>query len=189
MDKKELRKQLKAQRNGFSVEKVARASELVCQQILGSESYKKAETILGYLAFGKELNIDKVLQQALRAGKKVYVPHIISAIEFDAVELQGFTDFLYDRYGIRSVAEPKPLQDLAELDLVLVPAVAFARDGNRLGMGAGYYDRFLHKCPQAFKLGVAYEELLQEQLPTDEYDIAVDMLVTESELLTINKKE
>lgn len=189
MDKIELRKQLKAQRSSFSVDKVAQASESVCQKILASEAYKKAGTILGYLAFGKELNIDKVLQQALRAGKKVYVPHITTATEFEAVELQGFTDFLYDRYGIRSVAEPKPLQDLGELDLVLVPAVAFARDGNRLGMGAGYYDRFLHKCPQAFKLGVAYEELLQERLPIDEYDVAVDKLVTESELLKINKKE
>lgn len=187
MDKKELRKQLKAQRQAFSSEQVERSSQLVCQHILQSEAYKAAKCILGYLAFGKELNIDTVLQQALKEGKQVYVPDIVSATEFKAAELTGFDSFVYDRYGIRSMAEPIKHEEPAKLDLVLVPAVAFAKDGSRMGMGAGYYDRFLLKCPQAHKLGVGYEELLQEKLPTDEYDLPVDSLVTEVGLATIKK--
>lgn len=179
MDKKELRKQLKAQRNALSLEEVRSSSKLVTSFILESEVYKKAQHILGYLAFGKELNVDAVLLQALKDGKQVYVPHIISSTEFEAVKLESFQNLVLDCYGIRSVAESVKVLKPEKLDLVLVPAVAFAKDGSRLGMGAGYYDRFLLKCPQAVKLGMAYKALLQEKLPADAYDVPVQYLVTE----------
>jgi len=179
MDKKELRKKLKAQRNALTTEEVQHSSTLVCKHILESKAYKKAQYLLGYLAFGKELNVDIVLEQALKDGKRVYVPNIISATEFEAVELSDMHGFRLDRFGIRSVPEPLRVLDPAKLDLVLVPAVAFSRDGNRMGMGAGFYDRFLLKCPQAVKLGLAYKALLQEILPTDKYDVPLKYLVTE----------
>ena len=180
MEKKELRKALKAQRNALSTEEVARSSTFVCQHILANAAYQEAEHILGYLAFGKELSLDAVLEQALAEGKKVYVPHIISATEFVAVQLSSLQDLALDRYGIRCVKEPVKVLEPSKLDLVLVPAVAFARDGNRLGMGAGYYDRFLLKCLQAVQIGVAYAALLQDEVPTDAYDVPVPYLATES---------
>ncbi|MCQ2372454.1 MAG: 5-formyltetrahydrofolate cyclo-ligase [Phascolarctobacterium sp.] len=179
MDKIELRKQLKAQRNALSREQVELSSKLVCEHILASDTYRQAEKILGYLAFGKELLVDTVLRKALEDGKQVYVPHIISNTEFVLAELKSFENLALDRYGIRCVKEPFELGIAEQLDLVLVPAVAFAKDGNRMGMGAGYYDRFLLKCPQAKLFGIAYAALLQEALPKDQYDVAVPYLVTE----------
>lgn len=183
MDKHELRKQLKAKRSALTKEQQQSSSALVCGHILASEYYRKAKTILGYLAFGKELNVDAVLEQAIREGKRVYVPFIVSATEFRAVRLLGLENLVLDRYGIRTLNKPEEIIDPSKLDLVLVPAVAFAEDGSRLGMGAGYYDRFLLHCAQAEKLGIAYEGLLQKQLPIDEFDIPIELLVTESGII------
>jgi len=188
MDKTTWRKLLKAQRKAMTKEQVAISSRLVSEQILASTLYKKANSILGYLAFGQELNIDAVLKQALLEGKKVYVPYIISATEFVAAELRDMEHFDLDRYGIRSVRKPLSTMAPAELELILVPAVAFARDGMRMGMGAGYYDRFLPQAKQAVMLGIAYEALLQDKLPADEHDVAVQYLVTEGGLKAITPK-
>lgn len=180
LSKAEARKQLLKQRSAVSKAHGAASSASVCQHILTSEAYKNAQCILGYLAFGPELSIDAVLKQALLDGKCICVPQIISSTEFEAAKLKDMENFVLDRYGIRSV--PKPIVFVAseKIDLVLVPAVAFAKNGGRMGMGAGYYDRFLLRCKQAELLGVAYEELLQEELPLEEHDIAIPKIVTES---------
>lgn len=179
MDKVKLRRELKTRRNAFSPEQVIESSKQVCEHIRACAAYKEAKTILGYLAFGKELSLDLLLTQALEDEKKVFVPHIVSATEFVAAELKGMDDFALDRYGIRCLKEPIETIEPEKLDLILVPAVAFAKDGNRLGMGAGYYDRYLVQCPQALKIGVAYQALLQERLPKDRCDVAVPYIVTE----------
>lgn len=183
LNKAELRKELLSLRKALTSQQVCSSSELVAKNILNSSAYKKAQVILGYLAFGKELSIDIVLEQALRDGKLVYVPQIISSTEFEAVRLQSMSGFALDRYGIRSVAEPAERISPEAIELVLVPGVAFARDGSRLGMGAGYYDRFLRRAFQSRTIGVAYEALLQKELPMDEYDIYMQEIVTEQGLL------
>lgn len=145
-EKVELRKYFKRLRSQLTAEQAASGSLLTARQILACDAYRKASCIMGYLAFGNELSVDLVLQQALHDGKTVAVPLVQSATEMAPVQLQNMLNFELDRYGIRSVRQPAKLLQPQQLDLVLVPGVAFGRDGSRLGMGAGYYDRFL---PQA----------------------------------------
>lgn len=179
LEKKELRKTLLQLRNTVGRDHGALSSAKVCQHILKSAAYKKAQCILGYLAFGPELNVDEVLRQALRDGKRVCVPHIVSKTVFEAAVINDLEHFVLDRYGIRTVAEPVTEILPEQIDLILVPGVAFAKNGARMGMGAGYYDRFLLRAQQAQLLGVAYEELLQVSLPCDEHDVPIPYLVTE----------
>lgn len=179
-EKQELRKHLKALRNRLSTAQVSWSSEKIAQHILACDAYKNAKLIMGYLAFGKELSVDKVLLQALADGKKVVVPFITSPTEMEAAVFTGMENLCLDRFKIRCVAEPAQLIEPNAIDLVLVPGVAFGRDGSRMGMGAGYYDRFLRRSPQAVIIGIAYAALMQEQLPTDEYDIPVHYLVSET---------
>lgn len=141
---------------------------------------------MGYLAFSRELNIDAVLQVALNEGKQVYVPQIISATEMRPVRLYKLEQLVLDQYGIRSVAPPVETISPEELDLVLIPGLAFDRQGGRMGMGAGYYDRFLPHTKQAAWLGIAYDQLLQASLPQDAYDVPVPQLVTESGIINIS---
>ena len=184
--KTELRKRLKAERARLSVEQVALSSEQVSRHILACDAYRKAQCIMGYLAFGKELSVDAVLRAALAEGKKVVVPLVTSATEMVPVVLRNMEDFELDRYGIRSVREPAELCEAQAIDLVLVPGVAFDREGGRLGMGAGYYDRFLPQAQGAVLMGIAYDALLQQELPKDEYDVYMQLLASESGITTLS---
>ena len=186
MNKDELRKVLKGLRRQLTAEQVAQSSALVVQHILACDAYRKAQHIMGYLAFSNELNVDALLLEALAAGKQVYVPQIISATEMRPVRLHSLEQLERDRYGIRSVAPPVEVLDPAQLDLIIVPGLAFDRQGHRMGMGAGYYDRFLPQAKQAQWLAVAYEALLQEQLPQDDYDVPVPLICSEGGILHTN---
>ena len=129
--------------------------------------------------------MDLVLEAALAQGKTVAVPHIVSDTVFVPVRLKHLQDFELDRYGIRSVRPPLEVIKPEAFDLVLVPGVAFGRDGSRMGMGAGYYDRFLPQAKQAVVMGVAYDFLLQSSLPCDEHDVKMQCIVSESGIITL----
>lgn len=180
-----LRKALRQQRAQLTREQVAAASAAVARQILACDAFCKAKSVMGFLAFGKELSVDGVLEAALAMGKTVAVPHITSATSFEAVLLKNMQDFELDRYGIRSVRPPLEVLDPSCFDLVLVPGVAFGRDGSRMGMGAGYYDRFLPQASRALLMGVAYDCLLQDSLPNDEHDVKMQCIVSESGFITL----
>lgn len=179
MNKCELRKELKSLRNHFSQEQVNYSSEIIADFILQSNCYQQAQNIMGYLAFGKEISVDKVLRQALKDEKRVFIPYILSETEMCAAEIIDFEHFSYDKFGIRTVQRPECIINEYLLDFILVPGVAFAEDGSRMGMGAGYYDRFLLKCSKAVTCGVACQSLMQNILPTDSHDIYMDYLVSE----------
>ena len=180
MKKQQLRKELKSLRNKLSRDQVANWSSKICKHILSSPQYHQADVIFGYLAFGNEPNIDSVLEQALLADKTVCVPRIISETEICAVRFDGFEHLLLDRYGIRSVSGTDSVIDPQQIALALVPGVGFAKNGNRIGMGAGYYDRFLAQVNKAVLMGVTYNALLCSKIPVDYYDKPVQYLVTET---------
>lgn len=182
-EKTELRRHLQRLRAKMSGEQAAARSLQASRHILACDAYRKAKCIMGFLAFGKELSVDTVLAQALADGKKVAVPLITSDKEFVPVRLLDMQHFSLDRYGIRTVPQPVQLVEPEEIDLILVPGVAFGRDGSRLGMGAGYYDRFLLKAGQAVRMGVAYDALMQDALPVDAYDVGMQLLVSESGII------
>lgn len=184
--KVELRKRLKAERARLSAEQAALSSEQVSRHILACDAYRKAHCIMGYLAFGKELSVDAVLLAALAEGKTVVVPLVTSATEMTPVVLQNMHDFELDRYGIRSVRQPAEQIAPQDIDLVLVPGVAFDREGGRLGMGAGYYDRFLPQAENALLMGIAYDAFIQPNLPRDEFDVLVQLLASESGITTLS---
>ena len=163
-EKVELRKYFKRLRSQLTAEQAASGSLLTARQILACDAYRKANCIMGYLAFGNELSVDLVLQQALADGKTVAVPLVQSATEMAPVQL----------------VQPQ------QLDLVLVPGVAFGRDGSRLGMGAGYYDRFLPQAENALLMGIAYDAFIQPNLPRDEFDVLVQLLASESGITTLS---
>ena len=100
-EKVELRKYFKRLRSQLTAEQAASGSLLTARQILACDAYRKANCIMGYLAFGNELSVDLVLQQALADGKTVAVPLVQSATEMAPVQLENMLNFELDRYGIR----------------------------------------------------------------------------------------
>lgn len=184
-DKLEARRLFTRRRSGYSAAKVECSSEKVAQHILACDAYRKSEWIMGYLAFGKEISVDKVLQRAINEGKRVCVPVVTSAVDIVAAEITSLDQLSIGRYGIRTAVAAAPVVSPEVLDLVLVPGVAFGLDGSRMGMGGGYYDRFLLKAKNAERIGVAYEDLLQDSVPCGKYDVFMHCLVCESRLIFV----
>ena len=166
----------------FSPDYVEEASRAVCETVLQSREFLLADVVFGYLAFNNEISVDKVLQEALRMGKTVAVPRIVSKTEMQAALLQTMDRLPVDRYGIRTVPEPASLVAPERIDLIVVPGAGFTLTGCRMGRGAGYYDRFLEKTG-GFTLGITCERLVREQIPMDRFDSKVEALVTEKRFI------
>ena len=174
MDKNQLRKELKSLRNRLSKEEVAAKSSSICRKIFA------------YLAFGNEVNIDGVISQALTDGKTVCVPVVTGPHSMQAVKLDSLNCIKEGAYGIRiPQGEPQDVNP-SGIGLVLVPGLGFDLKGGRMGMGAGYYDRFLPQCANAVKTGITYDILLRGKIICgkiicDEHDVLMDYIITESQ--------
>ena len=178
-EKCRVRRELKESSAGFSERYVAEASRAVCERVLQSREFQEAAVVFGYLSFHKEISVDAVLEAALRLGKMVAVPCIISRTEMKAARLVSLENLPLDRYGIRTAPEPVELISPEALELILVPGAGFSEMGGRMGRGAGFYDRFLEET-KGFRLGVTCDKLLRKNIPTETHDQTMDALVTET---------
>ena len=165
-----MRKELKSLRNRLSKAEVAAKSSKVCARIIATNAYADAKTVLAYLAFGNEVNIDAVINDALQKGKTVCVPLVTGAHTMQAVQLKALADVQIGAYGIRTAAQNAPVIAPQQIDMVLVPGVGFDLSGGRIGMGAGYV-----------KTGITYGILLRDEIICDEHDVKMDYVITESQ--------
>lgn len=188
MDKLSVRQKLQHARTAMTKDEAINNSRLIARHILESELYKKADVIMGYLSFGKEASIDLVLQQALASDKIVCVPHVFYGANFmQAIRIKEMGKFRLDKFGIRTPLEPHEAIEPQVLKLILVPGVGFTKQGKRMGMGKGYYDRFLPQATNAVFVGVAHSLQVIAEIPTNAYDITMQYLVTERLLTACDK--
>jgi len=111
-------------------------------------------------------------------GKALYLPKLTDEFSFKAIK---YGELSSNQYGI-----PEPSgEEATSLDLILVPGVAFDRQGNRIGMGKGYYDRFLAKQKNVLKIGLAFSEQILASIPKEPYDEIVDLIITDEEVIRI----
>ena len=143
------------------------------------------------MAFGSELDLGELHRELLQQGRLLVAPRVPA--QGRALELRQVADLAQDlapsRWGI---PEPRPercpLVDPAQIDLVLVPGVAFDRWGNRLGYGAGFYDRLFQRlAPSALRVACVQDALLVERVPAEPHDAPVDLLLTESMALVCQR--
>ena len=182
MPKRPIRKQLLAQRRHCSAEDCLRLSLLIQSRFLASAAYRQAGCIGLYSPMLNEVQTELLARRCLADGKRLSYPRVKgTGLEFVAVS--GLGDLAPGSYGI-----PEPtgerLVPYPELDLLVVPGVAFDLSGHRLGYGKGYYDRALALCrPVLERVGFAYEFQVVEQLPADPHDCRLTRLVTEQRIL------
>ena len=157
-----------------------RASDAAIRQsILDSEVWQSAKAVFVYVSMWTEPDTRALLEDALAAGKALYVPLCRPGGVLEAVRIRSVGEL---RPGTLSIPEPPEDGERAQTpDLAVVPCVCASRDGRRLGHGAGYYDRFLEKTP-CRTLCLCYEALLSEEIPTDEHDVRMDAVVTEKRM-------
>ncbi len=184
-DKPALRTALKSRLAMISPDERSRAADLVAEHLLGQEVVQTADTLLAYAALPEELNLDPFIISAIEAGKRVCLPGVDwerRALTPRLIENLD-ADLETGRYAVRSPRAGRPIVPLGEIDLVLVPGLAFDPRGGRLGRGAGFYDRLIAEFHGANHhprlIGVCYEGQIVERVPTEDHDRRVDRVITE----------
>jgi len=184
MNKEEMRACMRAKRRALSKEAQEAASQAVLKRLTEFEPYQRANTVMAYMACRGELSLEKVILDALWAGKTLLLPRCEAPGIMTARRIHGMEDLLPGRYGLLEPKEACPIMDPQEMNLVLVPGVAFDRAGNRLGQGGGYYDRFLQGS-RALRAGICHESALLEYVPHEAHDIVMDNVITPGETIRI----
>jgi 5-formyltetrahydrofolate cyclo-ligase len=159
-------------------------SHRICATFMGLPEYAAARTVMFYVDVRSEVRTRHSLPSALSSGKQIVVPWCLNN-ELELFLLSSMDELAV---GMYKILEPRPeLRDLPEkklkptdLDLVMVPGVAFDRRGARMGHGFGYYDKLLqHARPDAPLIALAFECQLFPEIPTQEHDIFMDKIITE----------
>ncbi len=179
--KRRVRKEMKATLAGMSAEAAARKSRDACSLLLGCEEFLRARTVMLYLSMPRELDVAPALHAAWAQGKRVLVPRVdLRVPEMIAVEIRSLeTDVAPGTLGILEPLARDPVAP-GDIDLVIVPGLAFDNRGRRLGRGAGFYDRFLSDPHlRATACGIAFAEQVIAAVPVDDHDVPLHMLVTD----------
>ena len=179
LEKNSIRKALLAQRRALPIDDINTCSEIIIQHIKKLSCYEKARNIGFYSPINGEVNLSALWADALSQKKSCYFPVIDQ--EHQMLFLPHTTEgaWCHNHYGIAEPDQPKSkAKNANQLDLILVPLLAFDLSLNRLGMGKGYYDKTLIDT-QATLVGVGYEFQKQDLIPVDPWDIPLDMVITE----------
>ena len=185
-DKKALRRKILDERKNINIVKKEDMDNKILDKLYESEYYRKSKKIFIYISYDSEINTKGIINKALEDNKKVYVPRT----EFknrlmDAVEIMSLDNLVESDFGILEPSIKEPYIDPNELDLIVVPGVAFDKQGGRMGYGAGFYDRYFKKINKdIIKLALAYEFQTLEKVPMNELDIPVDCIITENEVIS-----
>jgi len=190
--KKALRTKLLAQRNALTPEYILTASTKIRELLFELPAFKHAYTIMLYISMGSEVGTEEMIRQSLLMGKRVAVPYLQQQVgKMDASEIRDMdTELTLGKYN---TLMPKPEYyrpiDPRQLQLILVPAIAFDVHGNRMGYGGGYYDRYLKTVgPHAVLVGVNFSGQIVNHLPTNRYDIPVQMILHEQGIMQTARK-
>jgi 5-formyltetrahydrofolate cyclo-ligase len=181
--KKKLREQAHANRNA-QADKDSLSQE-ICVKFAALPEYVRARTVMYYIDVRSEVRTRHALPSALVGGKKIVVPWCNEQGELELFHLENMDELAV---GMYKILEPKqelrglPAKQVRaeDLDLVMVPGVAFDRSGARMGHGKGYYDKLLqHARPDAPLVAFAFECQLFPEIPTAPHDIFMDLIITE----------
>jgi len=151
---------------------------LIKEKLFRLKVFKKAKRIMFYLAYDGEVETQEMIKEAMKQGKIIAVP-VCKEKERKIIpcKIGPDTEFKKGPYGIKEPCKKIPLP-LKELDLVIVPAVAFDKKGRRLGRGKGYYDYFLRSLSKkTATVGLAFDFQIVPRLPTLSHDMPVERVI------------
>lgn len=181
MTKKEIRQHLRRVLTGIPPETLHERSNRACARLVETREYHRAQILMLFLSLPNETDTTSLVLQAWRDHKRVLAPKVgWEQRRMLPIEIQSLSDDVSESpLGIREPARGAPIP-VADIDLVVVPGLAFDGHGNRIGRGRGFYDRFLaHPDWHGVACGLALEEQYIDQVPTNEHDRPVDILVTD----------
>lgn len=181
-DKAEIREKNKQLRKSMSLDETKRLSDISSEIFLSSVFFKNASCIMLYMPLGNETDTSEIISRAFEEKKRVVFP-ITDNVSGVITPFYADENTLFEK-GSFSVLEPRSniAADISEIDVVLVPGIAFDMSGSRVGFGKGCYDKLL-KNTDAIKIGYCYSFQLCEKIKSDKYDVRMDYIITENGII------
>lgn len=174
MDKSELRKEIKRRFKESSPDDRCKWSEELCQRLLGMEALQKAHVVMGFYSLPDEADIRPLLEHLAKDGKTVLLPEVTGETTMILRRYSPDAEMVSGSLGTK-VPSTDIFSDYDKIDTILVPGVAFDKEGHRMGRGKGYYDRFLALLPtSSIKIGVCFPYQIVELVPFEEHDFVMD---------------
>lgn len=199
MNKNTLRQQIREQRRALSDSEREHAAFLLCERLASTKQFQQSKHIAFYLPNDGEMDLTLLIKHAWQQGKQCYLPVLAepNTKRLWFIPYTPSTRLTLNRFGIPEPIHPRStrLRKTLSLDLILMPLVAFDTQGQRMGMGGGFYDRslaFLKPRKHWFKpnlIGIAYDFQKQTQLETNPWDIPMQTVATEKSLYLNNKNK
>lgn len=177
-DKASLRKAFLQYRRSLSPQDKSALDARIAAQILCNETYLSAQTVFCYVSLPQEIDTSAILADAARRGKRIAVPRCRNNGQMDFYVVSSPNDLVPGSFGIREPKESCSMCVPDPDDLCIVPCLAADTRRIRLGYGGGYYDRYLAAHPTK-TIGLCYSACVTEMLPTDEFDVPLQMIVTD----------
>jgi 5-formyltetrahydrofolate cyclo-ligase len=191
MEKVELRRQLRSRLLAMTPSDQKAKSHKACQSLISTGEFQRASIVMIYLSLPYELDTSEAILHAWQLGKTVAVPKIswqqrhMIPVRITSLE----TGFATGVLGLKNPVSGVPIP-FREIDLVVTPALGYDRQGNRLGRGGSFYDRFFaNKEVRATRCGLAFAEQVVESIPITNTDEPVHMIVTDEEVIYCRKQK
>ncbi|MDP6983589.1 MAG: 5-formyltetrahydrofolate cyclo-ligase [Candidatus Latescibacteria bacterium] len=180
-DKRDLRKQALDDRRCLSSHQVGTVGEAIAQHLLDCSHWPSAHRIHTYVdALPGEIPTRDIIAAALQTQRMVVIPVVGQDRGLRHHHMTDLDDLQRGLMNLWEPQDPRWIDDLTDLDLILVPGAVFDKDGYRIGLGGGYYDRLLADLPPTtLRIGIAYDAWVRDKVPRQSHDQPVDLIITE----------
>ncbi|MGL4109416.1 5-formyltetrahydrofolate cyclo-ligase [Clostridium sp. LP20] len=181
MDKQSIRKAIISKRDSIDTKSKMAMDSRIKDKLKESIFYKNSRNIFIYIGFGSEIDTAKYIEEFLLEGKEIFVPRTdMKNKVMEAVKINSLMELTESSYGILEPDIEVEAINKNDIDLVILPGVAFDKSGGRIGYGGGYYDKYLEGMnSDIVKLAITYDFQVLDEVPFEEHDIKADYIITE----------
>ncbi|MEZ5016116.1 MAG: 5-formyltetrahydrofolate cyclo-ligase [Flavipsychrobacter sp.] len=176
MNKSAIRKEMSDKRSQLAKEEKVLLDQKICEAIEQVIDDKNYQVIHSYIPMGDEVDVRGLLNNLLADGKTVVCPKSLPKKEMQNLVLASLDQLEDGRFGTKHPASG--IEYNGEIELYIVPGLAFDKRGYRIGYGSGYYDKFFSSCPKGYKVGVCYNMQLIDKVPEEPHDISLDEIIS-----------
>ena len=182
-NRESIRNKIKHIRNLQSTNDIDKYSNIIMDKLFSNQIFKNSNCIGFYYSLKTEVFTSNMIQKTLDLGKNVCLPKVdqgSKTMNFHTID--GIENLKKNHLDI---SEPVNGEICTNIDVVIVPGIAFDKSGNRLGFGSGYYDKFLNLHASIYKIALAFDFQLIDTIDIQEHDVPMDLIITENRIITI----
>jgi 5-formyltetrahydrofolate cyclo-ligase len=184
-NKKDLRKNARALRDAMTPDDRTKKSELILKTLVSTDEYRNAENVLVYVSTGSEVETFEFITLSLADGKNTFVPKVYGS-EMKFIQIKSIDELAAGYYGILEPKQDEPVWDEIKCsgsNICIMPGLAFDKHFNRIGYGGGFYDKFLQKHLNIYRIAICFECQMVDAIEAEDTDVKPDMIITDREVM------